>query len=67
MVYNTQNCWVFALCPSSSILNNTKEHNVSEIGSVSVLRRRVGGRKEIQFPKRCVFRTSHDEQSSKTQ
>jgi hypothetical protein len=29
----------FALCPSSSIL---KEHNVSETGSVSGLRRRVG-------------------------
>jgi hypothetical protein len=37
MVYNTQNCWVFGLCPSSGILK-TREHNVSEIGSASVLR-----------------------------
>jgi hypothetical protein len=38
MVYNTQGYWVFGLCPSSCILKNTKEHNVSETGSVSVLR-----------------------------
>jgi hypothetical protein len=35
MVYNTWNCWVFGLCPLSSILKNTKEHSVSEPGTVS--------------------------------
>jgi hypothetical protein len=29
---NVQNCWVYGLCPSSG------KHNVSETGSVSVLR-----------------------------
>jgi hypothetical protein len=38
MVYNTQIYWVFGLCPSSGILKNTGEHNVSETGSVYVLR-----------------------------
>jgi hypothetical protein len=33
----TQNYWVFGLFPSSGILETTK-HNVSETGSVSVLR-----------------------------
>jgi hypothetical protein len=37
MVCNTRSYWVFGLCPSSGILK-TKEHNVSETGSVSVLR-----------------------------
>jgi hypothetical protein len=37
MVYNTQNYWVFGLFPSSGILENRK-HDVSETGSVSVLR-----------------------------
>jgi hypothetical protein len=37
MVYNTRNYWVFGLCPSSGILKY-REHNVSETGSVSVLR-----------------------------
>jgi hypothetical protein len=37
MVYNIQNYWVFGLCPLSGILK-TKEHKVSETGSVSVLR-----------------------------
>jgi hypothetical protein len=37
MVYNIQNYWVFGLSPSSSILENRK-HDVSETGSVSVLR-----------------------------
>jgi hypothetical protein len=32
------NYWVFGLCPSSGILE-TRKHNVSETGSVSVLRR----------------------------
>jgi hypothetical protein len=34
MVYNTQNYWVFGLCPSSGILE-TRKHDVSETGSVS--------------------------------
>jgi hypothetical protein len=33
MVYNTQNYCVFGVCPSSSILK-TREHNVSETGSL---------------------------------
>jgi hypothetical protein len=37
MVYNTQSYWIFRLCPSSGILE-TREHNVSETGSVSILR-----------------------------
>jgi hypothetical protein len=38
IVYNTQNDWVLKICPSSSILE-TRKHNVSETGSVSILRR----------------------------
>jgi hypothetical protein len=34
---NTQNYWVFGLCPSSGILKDTKE-KVSETGSVSNFR-----------------------------
>jgi hypothetical protein len=34
---HTQNYWVFELCPSSGILE-TRKHNVSETGTVSVLR-----------------------------
>jgi hypothetical protein len=37
MVFNTQNYWVSELCPTSRILN-TRKNNVSETGSVSVLR-----------------------------
>jgi hypothetical protein len=37
MVYNTQNFWVFGLFPSSGTLENRK-HDISETGSVSVLR-----------------------------
>jgi hypothetical protein len=37
MVYNTQSYWVFGLRPSSDILE-TRKHNVSENGSVSLLR-----------------------------
>jgi hypothetical protein len=37
MVYNTQNYWVLGLFPSSGILE-TRKHDVSETGSVSVLR-----------------------------
>jgi hypothetical protein len=65
MVYNTQNYWVSGLCPSSRI-QNTRKHNVSETGFVSVLRRGGGEKKtptllgpldrasQIQFPKCCV-------------
>jgi hypothetical protein len=35
--YNYNNYWVFGLCPSSGI-QKTREHKVSETGSVSVLR-----------------------------
>jgi hypothetical protein len=42
MVYNTQNYWVFGLFPSSNVLG-TRKHDLSETGSVSVLR--CGGRK----------------------
>jgi hypothetical protein len=34
----TQNYCAFLICPSSGILENSREHNVSETGSVSVLR-----------------------------
>jgi hypothetical protein len=37
MVYNTQNYWVFGLCPLSAVLK-TREHNISETGSISLLR-----------------------------
>jgi hypothetical protein len=37
MAYNTQNYWVFGLFPSSGIVQNRK-HDVSEAGSVSVLK-----------------------------
>jgi hypothetical protein len=30
MVYNTQNYWVFGLCPSCGVLE-TRKHNVSDI------------------------------------
>jgi hypothetical protein len=70
MVYNTQRYWVFGLCASSGFfLNKNEKHNVSETGSVSVVRwgktptllgpleraHLTWGRKQIQFPKRCVF------------
>jgi hypothetical protein len=42
MVCNTQNYWIAGLCPSSGILN-TRKHNVSETGSVSVVRSGEGG------------------------
>jgi hypothetical protein len=31
MVYNTQNYWVFGLCPSSGVIK-TRKHDVSETG-----------------------------------
>jgi hypothetical protein len=37
MVHNTQNYWVFGLCPSSGIVKTT-EHSVSEIRSASIFR-----------------------------
>jgi hypothetical protein len=37
MVYNTPNCCIFGLHPSSGILE-TRKHNISETASVSVLR-----------------------------
>jgi hypothetical protein len=37
MVYDTQNYWVFGLCPSSGILE-TRKRSVSETGPVSVFR-----------------------------
>jgi hypothetical protein len=46
MVYHTQNYWVFGLLPSSDILGTSK-HDVSENGSVSVLR--CGGEIPIQL------------------
>jgi hypothetical protein len=41
MVYNTQNYWVFGLCPSSGfqlIRRKKEKHDDSETGSVSALR-----------------------------
>jgi hypothetical protein len=43
MEYNTQNYWGFWLFLSSDILENRK-HDVSETGSVSVLKLGGGGR-----------------------
>jgi hypothetical protein len=37
MKHNVQDYWIFGLCPSSGIVKK-EEHNVSETGSVSVLR-----------------------------
>jgi hypothetical protein len=37
MLYNTLNYWVFGLFPSSGILG-TRKHDISETGSVSILR-----------------------------
>jgi hypothetical protein len=36
-IISRRDYWVIGICPSSGILKNTKEHNVSETGSVSVL------------------------------
>jgi hypothetical protein len=46
----TQNYEVFGLCPSPGVLKNTREQNVSETESVSVLRL-LGGRHLL-----CWFR-----------
>jgi hypothetical protein len=46
MVYNTQNYCVFGLHPSSGILE-TRKHNVSETGSVSILK--WGGKTPTQL------------------
>jgi hypothetical protein len=37
MVYNTQNYQVFGLC-SSSCITETRKHNVSETGSIAIVR-----------------------------
>jgi hypothetical protein len=42
MVYKTQDNLVFGFCPSSGMLKNKKEHNISKTGSVSVFRCRMG-------------------------
>jgi hypothetical protein len=34
-LHRIQDYWVFGFCPSSGILENKREHNVSETGSVS--------------------------------
>jgi hypothetical protein len=34
-MYNMRAYWALGLCPSPGILKNTKQHNVSETGSVS--------------------------------
>jgi hypothetical protein len=54
MVYNTQNYYVFGLCPSSGILENRK-HNVSETDQVS---------ETLCF---LVFRITDDGQSPRPQ
>jgi hypothetical protein len=38
MAYNTRNYWDFGLFPSSGVLKQTRKHNVSESGYISVLR-----------------------------
>jgi hypothetical protein len=45
MVYNTRNYWVFGLCASSGILRNIRERNISETGSVSIVR--CGGAQQL--------------------
>lgn len=37
-MYNTQDYWVLGLCPSSGVIKNTKEYNVSENWSASFFR-----------------------------
>jgi hypothetical protein len=46
MVYHIQNYWVFGLFPSSGILG-TRKNDISENGSVSVLR--CGGKTPTQL------------------
>jgi hypothetical protein len=41
MKYNTQNYWVFGLCPWFGILE-TRKHNVSETGSIFLPQVREG-------------------------
>jgi hypothetical protein len=68
IVYDTRDYWVFGLCPSSGILRNTKEYDVS--AEWICLRPQVSGwetqqstcpspsqmrRKQIQYPKPCVI------------
>jgi hypothetical protein len=37
-MYNTQNYWIFVLCPSSDILKRMEQHNVLETGFLTILR-----------------------------
>jgi hypothetical protein len=61
--FNTQNYWVFGLCPSSGILE-TRKHNVSRTGYVSVLRWEgedpysVGSRRviEVSYNRLTIYR-----------
>jgi hypothetical protein len=48
MVHNAQNYWVLGLVISSGILK-TRKYNVSETGSVSILRRREGDTYSVRF------------------
>jgi hypothetical protein len=69
VLYSTQKYWVSELCPSSIVLN-TGKHNVSETGTISVLRWEGGDtllgslekanlnhwtRSQLQFPVHCTF------------
>jgi hypothetical protein len=54
-VINIQNYWIFRLCPSSGI-SNTRKHNVSETGSLSVLKRE--GRHLSLNDKICLMRVA---------
>jgi hypothetical protein len=61
MVHHAQNYWVFGLFPSSGILG-TRKHDVSETGSVPVLRCLPPAPEygNMQFPKRRVFSSSYN-------
>jgi hypothetical protein len=54
VVYHTQGYWHFGSDPSSGIVKNTKDRNVSETGSVSVLREGVLGPLESANPNHCA-------------
>jgi hypothetical protein len=69
MVYNTRNYWVFGRCPSSGILK-IREHNISETGSVSVLRWGGGGEDTYSVSETLcslIFRIPNDGQRPITQ
>jgi hypothetical protein len=79
MLYNPKKYSVFGLCPLFGTLKN-REHNVSETGSVSVLRlalskrpNRVGASLSSEDGNRsysktffCIFRILDDEQYGRT-